>query len=388
MKLLCLILFSFCFLNSAVLAQTNPNRYDQVMGQVRDLADSPYVRLLDPGQSTDSRAIPALIITDFHTPSGSKARVFVCAGQHGDEINPINSLLSLCRSLADGKHSELLSGCIFIVVPVVNPGGLVARQRLSSDNTDINRDWVNLSTPEVWFVDSIIRQWNPHILIDLHEWMEPIKGAANCIEVSHIASKKQKLAMSSAAERVAGNSGLSVIYCGNDSNPALFHRRYTSLGYAAYLIETAYGESYASKERNYHSAVISLSCCALQKSQSRAALSPASGKFDMAVVSAQLQPPRRLLSASTLPYLSVLLGLGYCLMLWLMKLNGGRDEAKWDRKLTRCLVENGVDTSSLRSRRSPQPLTSKSWVNRRLRSRYSNTRRRASDNAAAHASTE
>ena len=185
----------------ALTATCAGNPYDHAMRRVRLLSNSPHVRLIPFGKSHQGRAIPAFVISDFAVTSEKKARVMVCAGQHGDERNPVTSVMSLCGKLASGSRPDLLRRCVFIVVPIVNPDGFAAGKRLNARGLDINRDWKSLQTREARFVDDVIRAWRPHALIDAHEWTGPTLTPGNEIESPPTATKSQSQAMIGLARR-------------------------------------------------------------------------------------------------------------------------------------------------------------------------------------------
>ena len=358
----------------ALTATCAGNPYDHAMRRVRLLSNSPHVRLIPFGKSHQGRAIPAFVISDFAVTSEKKARVMVCAGQHGDERNPVTSVMSLCGKLASGSRPDLLRRCVFIVVPIVNPDGFAAGKRLNARGLDINRDWKSLQTREARFVDGVIRAWRPHALIDAHEWTGPTLTPGNEIESPPTATKSQSYAMIGLARRVENRSALVALRCNPEGNTTLFHRRYSSKGYAAFLVETADGVSCEAKRRAYGNAILTVARAAAD-SEARTVLSPSSKRFCLSLVAPYLEAlPPDLSTAAILSLskdaLALVLGVGYCLLVWVMRSTARGGDAKWSRKFTTCLVEPEIDADSLALRHSRHPITSKSWINRRLRSRY------------------
>ena len=51
-----------------------------------------------------------------------------------------------------------------------NPDGWVADTRGNAEGVDVNRDYMDLATPEARAIVKIIRDWNPDVLNDLHEF--------------------------------------------------------------------------------------------------------------------------------------------------------------------------------------------------------------------------
>lgn len=357
------------------------SRYDEAMSQVRALSNSPNIKLLSFGRSYQDRAIPAFVISDFSKDPLNKTRVFICAGQHGNEYNAVRSVLALCKSFAEGKRAGLLSKCMIVVVPIVNPDGITARNRLNAQGLDINRDWAALNTKEAQYIHSIIKAWKPQVLIDAHEWTEQTSVPGNGIELAHSSSYTQNAAMAKLACQASHKSALSLISCSTSSNRSLFHRRYTSLGYAAYLLETAFREDYTKKNRSYSSAIITILDSFPSDARNRALLSPASQHFRISAVSSYLEPlPTRIVSTTAAFYTAALLLCGYLLLIWVMKPFTRKDVSKWSRRYRMCNIDSEIEPNPLIARHQPQSITTKSWAKRRLRSRYAIARASAVSN--------
>lgn len=344
--------------------------YTLGMSRVRSLSRCSSVRLLPFGRSTEERAIPAFVLTRFDEPAESKTRVFICAGQHGDEPSPVAAVLSICGHLASGSEPSVLRECVFIVVPMVNPDGLSRSSRLSSEGLDINRDWLALTTPEARYVDRLIKTWRPHVLIDLHEWTDSPAMPGDAIEVSSSPRKLQAAEMARLAERVSRESRLAVIRCGPKSNPGLFHRRYSLLGFGAFLIETSPRQSHEAKFSYYRESMLAAASYASARADQRIALSPASEGFCLSQVAQYLDPPQAPASGPDVLHSGMLFLPVYGLLLWMAKSSARLTEARWCRLFRRCAVDPAISTDPLLLKRQPRPITSRSWINRRLRSRY------------------
>ena len=353
--------------------QETRNPHERAMERVRALSDSEYVRLLPFGKSHQDRSIPAFVISDFSKEPSKKARILICSGQHGDEPSPVTSVLTLCEDLASGGRSNLLAKCMFIVAPVVNPDGSAASERSNGHGVDINRDWMALATREARYVDGIIRSWKPHVLIDAHEWTGQSNVTGNGIEVPRCPLPSQKRAVGRLAEDAGHQSGLKPIACSSRSDKRLFHRRYALLGYGAYLLETAAGESDAAKTRRYNSAIVAIADALARDRRVRGELSPASERFELAAVSSYLEnapAEQETLVCSAFPLTMMMLGV-YCFLVWVMRPAARQEQIRWSRRFTRCLVEGDVEIHPLaRGRNVPHPITAKSWINRRLRTRH------------------
>jgi hypothetical protein len=121
-------------------------------------------------------------------------------GVHGNEISSTDAALMtayhLLAAQGDAKAAKIMAGTIVVLDPMQNPDGrarfvnnfLAAtgiapdadRQAAEHDEPwpsgrvnhymfDLNRDWFTLSQPETRGKVAAIRQWNPVVVVDLHE---------------------------------------------------------------------------------------------------------------------------------------------------------------------------------------------------------------------------
>jgi hypothetical protein len=93
------------------------------------------------------------------------------AGQHGDEVASREAALIWLRELAESTDPALatwLANNCIVFVPTVN-ADMITKTRLSSTGTDLNRNWVLQSTPEVAAAVSVFSLYNVLVAIDAHE---------------------------------------------------------------------------------------------------------------------------------------------------------------------------------------------------------------------------
>ncbi len=89
--------------------------------------------------------------------------LFICS-QHGDEPAGREACLIRMRSLP--RNSPVT----YLFVPNANPDGRVADTRGNSHGIDINRDHLLLRTAEARAMASVIRDYQPDVIHDLHEF--------------------------------------------------------------------------------------------------------------------------------------------------------------------------------------------------------------------------
>ena len=141
------------------------------------VAQSPRVRVTVAGRTKQGRPLH-LVELGAPAPAGRDAAVrrptalLVCS-QHGNEPAGREACLKFLRDLAfttDPALVDLLSRATFLVVPSANPDGRDANTRENSDDVDVNRDHLGLDTPEAQAMAGIVRDWEPDVAIDLHEY--------------------------------------------------------------------------------------------------------------------------------------------------------------------------------------------------------------------------
>lgn len=91
---------------------------------------------------------------------------------HGDEPSGREACMQLARDLStttDPTWERLLKNTTVLLLNA-NPDGWVADTRENTDGIDINRDMMDLASPEANTIARTIRDWKPDVLNDLHEY--------------------------------------------------------------------------------------------------------------------------------------------------------------------------------------------------------------------------
>ena len=166
-------------------------RYAEVMAFLEDIAArSPLIHLDTFGYTLEGRALPLAIVgrLDAWTPEAVRASgrtvLYVQGNIHGGEVEGKESALMLLRDIAQGRHAEWLDSLVLLVAPIYNADGnerirLNNRrfqhgpiggmgQRPNAQGYDLNRDHMKLESPEARSVALLLRDYDPHVGIDLH----------------------------------------------------------------------------------------------------------------------------------------------------------------------------------------------------------------------------
>ncbi len=125
----------------------------------------------------------------------TKPTLYVMASQHGDEPMGREAAMIWARQLCESTTlGTLFTDACIVILPVVNADKINVT-RLSSSNTDLNRNWLTRTTDEVKAASSIFSSHNVVLTIDAHEgggidFMEGLGPTANGIspEITSVAN--------------------------------------------------------------------------------------------------------------------------------------------------------------------------------------------------------
>jgi hypothetical protein len=105
----------------------------------------------------------------FFGESNRPLRLFFLCGQHGDE----RAIRKAIRHFMQHHATELASSMPFVqwaILSDANPDGYAARQRVNATGIDLNRDHIRLAAPETRAIHAFVQQWQPHLIVDLHNY--------------------------------------------------------------------------------------------------------------------------------------------------------------------------------------------------------------------------
>ena len=109
-----------------------------------------------------------LVVTNLGKPS-SKFRIFVIAGQHGNEKYGCEAVRQLTS--AHGNNFNIsFPDMRMAILTNANPDGSLRNTRRNALGIDLNRDHQRLDSKETYSIHSFIRRFRPHLAIDVHNY--------------------------------------------------------------------------------------------------------------------------------------------------------------------------------------------------------------------------
>jgi hypothetical protein len=125
------------------------------------------VALEEIGRSVEGRGVQQL------TVGRGPRKILLWSQMHGDEPSATPALLDLLDFLlanrSDPDAAAILERLTLIVVPMLNPDGAERYQRRNAQAIDINRDALNLATPEGRLLKAVRDRHQPELGFNLHD---------------------------------------------------------------------------------------------------------------------------------------------------------------------------------------------------------------------------
>lgn len=141
--------------------------YGEMVAFLERAAKPGFITVSEEGQSTQGRKL--LLVRLNRGGAKARFRVFFYAQQHGDEVAGKDALLTLVRDLAE-RPDLLPEDVDLYLMPMLNPDGAEAHQRVNGAGADLNRDHLLLAQPETRTLHRVARRIRPHLAVDGHEF--------------------------------------------------------------------------------------------------------------------------------------------------------------------------------------------------------------------------
>jgi hypothetical protein len=148
--------------------------YNAVTEFLNDLAAKhpELMTITDIGDSQRGFKTPMVTLNKKNgVNDNQKVRVTFLACVHGDEPISTDAMVNTIYELVENPTlSSYLDNAIVMIVPIVNVDGHKDENRFSNDGTDLNRNLGILDVPETVNVKNAINTFNPHVVVDFHEY--------------------------------------------------------------------------------------------------------------------------------------------------------------------------------------------------------------------------
>jgi predicted deacylase len=119
------------------------------------------------GRSTKKRRLDVVSIGELVNPA---LKIFIMAGQHGDEKYSRKAAERLISYLIKTKAKDFPSNVCIAILPNANPDGSNKNTRRTADGIDMNSDHLILTSEENRAIHSFIRSWKPNLIVDVHDY--------------------------------------------------------------------------------------------------------------------------------------------------------------------------------------------------------------------------
>jgi hypothetical protein len=143
-----------------------PARLERELERLAELYPD-QVRVEEVGRSFQGRPVQLLTIGQ------GPAKVLLWARMHGDEPTATPALVDIAHDLlghADEPDARaILDGLTLLMVPMLNPDGSAVYRRQNLQDIDINRDALNLATPEGRILKQLRDRHEPILGFNLHD---------------------------------------------------------------------------------------------------------------------------------------------------------------------------------------------------------------------------
>lgn len=183
-------------------------------------------------------------------------KVFLWSQMHGDEPTATSALIDIFTVLQKNREEDwvkrIAKTLTIRAVPMLNPDGAEFYQRRNLQGIDINRDALNLQTPEARLLKRLRDAWLPHIGFNLHNqnaltaagrtdkqaaisFLVVYGDAAKTTNEGHERNKRLASAMVAAIQPyIPGHIGRY----GDEWTPTAFGDNFSAWGTPVILIET------------------------------------------------------------------------------------------------------------------------------------------------------
>lgn len=178
--------------------------HDEVVRRLEAVvqADPSRIFLERVGSSAEGRSI------NMVSMGTGPFRVLLWSQMHGDEPTATAALFDVFeyfqRHRTDPAVQRILTSLTLYVMPMLNPDGAERFQRRNAQGIDVNRDALNLQTPEGVALKTVRDRFNPRIGFNLHNqgWNTSVGDPPKPASISLLSVAYDKLQSENAGRRL------------------------------------------------------------------------------------------------------------------------------------------------------------------------------------------
>lgn len=188
--------------------------------------------------TAQGRPVLAIEIKPVDTPAWQLRRLAVVCRQHGDEPETTAAAVEFIHqflTLRTARAYRLRQQVALLIVPVANPDGARSKRRNNGVGQDLNRDWGRGHSREVSALMELITPWNPHLVVDVHQW---VPGDSTQTPMAEACGGQLARSVAASMAQGARSAGLRLAFRTSGIGGALCHRYWAARGIPAILLET------------------------------------------------------------------------------------------------------------------------------------------------------
>jgi hypothetical protein len=147
--------------------------YNMTLDYVLNMSLYPNLQVTQIGESLEGRAIFGVLLTDDGEYHADRPTIMFTCSQHGNEPSGSEACLIFIEYFTHGTDQfaeDIRTKLNIVINPLANPDGKQANRRGNYEQTDINRDHMNLATLEGRAIHLLANMYRPLIGLDLHEF--------------------------------------------------------------------------------------------------------------------------------------------------------------------------------------------------------------------------
>ena len=103
-----------------------------------------------------------------------KTKILIWSQMHGNESTGTKAIFDLFQFFINPNDNnsiaaKILEECTLVFMPMLNPDGAEVYTRVNAQGIDLNRDILDLKSPESKILTGLLKEFSPHFCFNLHD---------------------------------------------------------------------------------------------------------------------------------------------------------------------------------------------------------------------------